>query len=59
MVLRTIKPKKNAVSAQETLEREIDQAVQAAITQAESELQQAALQATTEPPAETTTTEET
>lgn len=49
----------NAVSAQETLEREIDQAVQAAITQAESELQQAALQATTEPPAETTTTEET
>lgn len=49
----------NAVYAQETLERKIDQAVQATITQAESKLQQAALQATTEPPAETTTTEET
>ena len=49
----------DAVSAQEALEREIDQAVQDAISRAESELQQSALQATTQPPAETTSIEET
>lgn len=49
----------NAVAALETLEREIDQAVQNAISQAESELQQAALQTATEAPTETQPIEET
>lgn len=52
----------NAVAALEALEQEIDQAVQDAISQAERELQQAALQAATEPSApteETGSTEET
>ena len=49
----------NAVSTQEALEREITQAVQDAITQAERELQQAALHAETQPQAETIPTEET
>lgn len=49
----------NAVAALETLEQEIDQAVQNAISQAESELQQAALQTATEAPTETQPIEET
>lgn len=49
----------NAVASLEALEQEIDQAVQEAITQAEMELQQAALQAETQPQAETIPTEET
>lgn len=49
----------DAVAALEALEREIDQAVQDAISQAETELQQTALQSATQPPAETILTEET
>lgn len=51
----------NAVAALEALEQEIDQAVQNAISQAESELQHVAVQATTEtqPTDETGITEET
>ena len=48
----------NAVSTQEALEREITQAVQDAISRAESELQQAVLQTATQPPTETIPTEE-
>ena len=44
----------NAVAALEALEQEIDQAVQDAISQAEAELQEAALQTATEPPLEET-----
>lgn len=49
----------DAVAALEALEQEIDQAVQDAISQAETELQQTALQSATQPPAETILTEET
>lgn len=49
----------NAVATLEALEQEIDQAVQNAISQAESELQQAAVQAVTEPSEETQPTDET
>lgn len=49
----------DAVAALEALEKEIDQAVQDAISQAETELQQTALQSATQPPAETILTEET
>lgn len=49
----------DAVAALEALEQEIDQAVQGAISQAETELQQTALQSATQPPAETILTEET
>lgn len=49
----------NAVAARDALEQEIDQAVQDAISQAETELQQTALQSATQPPAETILTEET
>ena len=44
----------NAVAALEALEQEIDQAVQDAISRAEAELQEAALQTATEPPLEET-----
>jgi multidrug efflux pump subunit AcrA (membrane-fusion protein) len=49
----------DAFAALEALEQEIDQAVQDAISQAETELQQTALQSATQPPAETILTEET
>lgn len=49
----------DAVVALEALEQEIRQAVQDAISQAETELQQTALQSATQPPAETILTEET
>ena len=49
----------DAVAALEALEQEIDQAVQDAISQAETELQQTALQSATQPQAETILTEET
>lgn len=49
----------DAVAALKALEQEIDQAVQDAISQAETELQQTALQSATQPPAETILTEET
>ena len=49
----------DAVAALEALEQEIDQAVQDAISQAETELQQTSLQSATQPPAETILTEET
>lgn len=49
----------DAVAALEALEQEIDQAVQDAISQAETELQQTALHSATQPPAETILTEET
>ena len=49
----------DAVAALEALEQEIDQAVQDAISQAETALQQTALQSATQPPAETILTEET
>ena len=49
----------DAVTALGALGQEIDQAVQGAISQAETELQQTALQSATQPPAETILTEET
>jgi len=49
----------DAVTALGALGQEIDQAVQGAISQAETELQQKALQSATQPPAETILTEET
>lgn len=49
----------DTVAALEALEQEIDQAVQDAISQAETELQQTALQSATQPQAETILTEET
>ena len=49
----------DAVAVLEALERKIDKAVQDAISQAETELQQTALQSATQPPAETILTEET
>ena len=49
----------DAFAALEALEQEIDQAVQDAISRAETELQQTALQSATQPPAETILTEET
>ena len=48
-----------AVAERDALKLEIDQAVQNAISQAETELQQTALQSATQPPAETILTEET
>lgn len=48
----------DAVAVLKALEQEIDRAVQDAITQAEMELQQATLQAATQPPTETIPTEE-
>ena len=49
----------DAFAALEALEQKIDQAVQDAISQAETELQQTALQSATQPQAETILTEET
>ena len=49
----------DAVAARDALKLEIDQAVQNAISQAETALQQTALQSATQPPAETILTEET
>lgn len=49
----------DAFAALEALKQEIDQAVQDAISRAETELQQTALQSATQPPAETILTEET
>ena len=49
----------DAVAKRDALEQEIDQAVQDAISQAETELQQTALQSATQPPAENILTEET
>lgn len=49
----------DAVAALKALEQEIDKAVKDAISQAETKLQQTALQSATQPPAETILTEET